>query len=112
MTSTGDIAHFARITMPMVYRQWPEELGGTWPDKKKKKKKPHKQPQVDESAWDLPGRKPVRGGEAVIKCPGCGRPHHGGFDSEFCGPKCAWEAEVAKEDAIKARSTGAPTAMS
>lgn len=43
-TSTGDVACFQRIVMPMVTRQWPTE---------EKKKKVKKQPQVEESRKTL-----------------------------------------------------------
>lgn len=43
-TSTGDIAGFRRISIPMVRRVWPTEG-----DDKKKRKKPYRVPQVDEA---------------------------------------------------------------
>lgn len=50
-TSTSCIAGFPRMTIPLVRRVWPPELGGEWPedsDKKKGKKKVYKQPQVED----------------------------------------------------------------
>lgn len=44
-TSTGDVAGFARICMPMVYRWWPTEMDD---EKNKKKKKTYRVPQVEE----------------------------------------------------------------
>ena len=41
-TSTSCIAGFKRITFPLVTRQWPTE------SEDDKKKKPYKQPQVEE----------------------------------------------------------------
>ena len=49
MTSTGDIAGFRRISIPLVRRQWPSSVATMFdndpPDKKKKIKM---QPQVKE----------------------------------------------------------------
>ena len=42
-TSTGDIAGFQRIAIPLVRRMYPNEI--TF--ETKKKKKPYKQPQVE-----------------------------------------------------------------
>lgn len=50
-TSTGDIAVFSRITLPLVRRQWPSEF--TFEDYKKKKKA-LKQPQVEETNLNRP----------------------------------------------------------
>ncbi len=41
-TSTGDIATFSRIVIPMTRRSWPTD----------KAKKPYRQPQVEESKKD------------------------------------------------------------
>ncbi len=46
-TSTADIAGFARITLPLIRRQWPSEFSF---DEFKRKKKALKQPQVEEAA--------------------------------------------------------------
>ena len=48
-TSTSCIAGFSRITIPMVRRTWPTDWGNWYQDRKKKK--PLKQPQVEESAY-------------------------------------------------------------
>lgn len=49
-TSTADVAGFKRISIPMNRRMWPPEVEGMFPDPqpKKKKRKPHRQPQVEE----------------------------------------------------------------
>lgn len=44
-TSTGDVAGFQRIAIPLVRRIFPNEI--TF-ETKKKKKKPYRQPQVEE----------------------------------------------------------------
>jgi ribosome-associated protein len=52
MTSTGDIASFLRISIPMVRRQWPPSIATMFyndPPDEKKKKKPKMQPQVQEN---------------------------------------------------------------
>ncbi len=50
-TSTGNIAGFPRIVMPLVRRNWPSDLSdeNLGKKKKKKKKKAYRVPQLDES---------------------------------------------------------------
>jgi len=48
-TSTGDIAGFRRITLPMVRRMYPPEIAMMYAkDPPGKKKKVYKQPQVQD----------------------------------------------------------------
>lgn len=48
-TDTSCIAQFARSVIPSVRREYPKELGGTWPGKQKKEKRIKQQPQLKES---------------------------------------------------------------
>jgi hypothetical protein len=52
MTSTANIAGFARITLPLVTRQWVPEMDWGQP-KKKRKQKVKDQPQLKESKRNL-----------------------------------------------------------
>lgn len=46
-TTTGDIAGFRRMTLPLVRRMWPPEIATMYAnDPPGKKKKLYKQPQV------------------------------------------------------------------
>ncbi len=56
-TSTGDVAGFKRISIPMVRRTWAKDIAYQmdlkpqdyeWSNKPSKPKKPHWQPQVQE----------------------------------------------------------------
>jgi hypothetical protein len=50
-TSTGDVAAFRRISIPMVRRKWAPEIATMFADNPpKEKKKVVKQPQVEETA--------------------------------------------------------------
>lgn len=46
-TSTGDIACFARMTLPMVRRVWPPMIATMFEEDPPRKKKIKKQPQVE-----------------------------------------------------------------
>lgn len=50
-TTTGDIAGFSRITLPLVRRIWPTEVEDLYPAqyKTERKKRSYRVPQVDES---------------------------------------------------------------
>jgi hypothetical protein len=49
-TGTGDIACFARMTLPMVRRMWPPAVATMFAQNPPEKKKIKRQPQVQESA--------------------------------------------------------------
>jgi hypothetical protein len=53
-TTTGDIAGFRRMTLPLVRRMFPPEIATMYAnDPPGKKKKPYKQPQVQEDVKAL-----------------------------------------------------------
>jgi hypothetical protein len=53
-TSTANIAGFRRMTLPLVRRMWPPSIATMFAqDPPGKRKKPYKQPQVEEGANEL-----------------------------------------------------------
>lgn len=48
-TTTGDIAGFRRITIPLVRRMWSPSIATMYAEDPPKKKKPYKVPQVEEA---------------------------------------------------------------
>lgn len=67
MTSTANIAAFKRMSIPMVRRQWPQGVATMFDqDPPDKKKKPYKQPQVEEGkTWPKVDPKELKKGVGV-----------------------------------------------
>jgi len=82
-TTTGDIAAFRRIALPMVRRQWPPEISTMFEEDPPKKRKTYRVPQVQEVDISKFDPKQVRMGRKVEK------EHDGkmGKDIDVVGPK-------------------------